>query len=81
MPVPRASLELPVTFDLGEITMPLGDVEGVEAGTVIDLPQDISNATVNMRVSGVLIAEGRLIAVGRRLGVCLTRVVEESSQG
>lgn len=74
MSAERSLLETPVTFDLGEITMKVQELERLQPGQVIDLPQDVAAATVALRVAGRRIAEGMLVAVGRRLGVRISRI-------
>lgn len=73
MSAERSLLEAPVTFDLGEINMKVQELERLQPGHVIDLPQDVAGATVSLRVAGRRIAEGTLVAVGRRLGVRISR--------
>jgi type III secretion protein Q len=70
----RAALEIPVTFDLGQLTVPLRDLEALHPGYLFDLPCEVANATVNLRVSGTLVAEGKLVVIGRRLGVRIATV-------
>lgn len=74
MSAERSLLETPVTFDLGEINMKVQDLERLQPGQIIDLPQDVAAATVALRVAGRRIAEGMLVAVGRRLGVRISRI-------
>jgi type III secretion system YscQ/HrcQ family protein len=70
----RAALEIPVTFDLGQLTVPLRDLERLQPGHLFDLPCEIANATVNLRVSGTLVAEGTLVVIGKRLGIRIASV-------
>lgn len=70
----RLPLETPVTFDLGEINMKVQDLERLQPGQIVDLPQDITATTVALRVAGRRVAEGTLVAVGRRLGVRISRI-------
>jgi type III secretion system YscQ/HrcQ family protein len=74
MSVERSLLETPVTFDLGEINMKVQELERLQPGQIIDLPLEVSAATVALRVAGRRIAEGMLVAVGRRLGVRISRI-------
>lgn len=71
----RWQVDVPVTFDLGELKIRLEDLERLQPGHIIDLPQDVSTAVVSVRVAGGTIAEGTLIAIGKRLGVRLTRIL------
>ena len=70
----RSALEIPVTLDLGELSLTLATVERLQAGQLFDLPQNAENAVVNLRVAGRIIAQGRLVAIERRLGVCIDKV-------
>jgi type III secretion system YscQ/HrcQ family protein len=69
-----APLEVPVTFDLGELQVPVQELERMQPGRLFELPQQVAQATVNLRVSGKLIAEGRLVTIGKRIGVRIAHV-------
>lgn len=75
------ALDIPVTFDLGEVAVALRDLERIQPGYLFELPQDAVHATVNLRVSGTLVAEGRLVAIGKRLGVRIALVRTRSVTG
>lgn len=79
--VPSArTLEVPVTFDAGEISVPLSQLERLQPGAVLELQQDIADSTIQLRVGNSLIARGALVAIGRRLGVRITHLyLEENS--
>jgi flagellar motor switch/type III secretory pathway protein FliN len=81
MSAERLPLETPVTFDLGEINMKVQDLERLQPGQIVDLPQDITATTVALRVAGRRVAEGTLVAVGRRLGVRISRICIGSQIG
>ena len=70
----RSALEIPVTIDLGELSLTLATIERLQAGQLFDLPQEAANAVVNLRVAGRLVAQGKLVAIERRLGVCIDQV-------
>jgi type III secretion protein Q len=79
--LPSRNLEVPVTFDLGELTLPLAQLERLQAGALLELPQDVSDSTIQLRVGNSLVARGALVAIGKRLGVRITRVyLEEREQ-
>lgn len=67
-------LELPVTFDLGELPFALHELDNIQPGYLIELPQNVTETDIRLRVSGSLFARGRLVVVGRRLGVQITHV-------
>jgi type III secretion protein Q len=81
MDAQRWQLEVPVTFDLGELQLQVADLERLQPGHIIELPQDISTATVSLRVADRCIAEGTLIAVGKRLGVRIATVIAQPAAG
>lgn len=74
MEIDIAKVELPVTFDLGEITLSLAELERLGEQHIIELPQEAADARVNLRVHGTCMAQGRLMVVGRRLAVRLEKV-------
>lgn len=77
---PSRNLEVPVTFDAGELTLPLSQLERLQPGALLELPHDISDSTIQLRVGNDLIARGALVAIGKRLGVRITHVyLEENS--
>jgi type III secretion protein Q len=81
MDAQRWQLEVPVTFDVGELQLQVADLERLQPGHIIELPQDISTATVSLRVADRCIAEGTLIAVGKRLGVRIAAVIAQPAAG
>jgi type III secretion protein Q len=81
MDAQRWQLEVPVTFDLGELQLQVADLERLQPGHIIELPQDVSTATVSLRVADRCIAEGTLIAVGKRLGVRISTVIAQPAAG
>lgn len=74
------NLEVPVTFDAGEISLPLAQLERLQPGALLELPQDISDSTIQLRVGNNLIARGSLVAIGKRLGVRVTHVYLEEHE-
>ena len=67
-------LEIPVSFDLGELRVPVRELEQLQPGRLFDLPQAVGESTVYLRASGELIAEGQLVTIGKRIGVRIARV-------
>lgn len=74
MSTERWRLDVPVTFELGTLSMKVDAMEQLQPGQIIDLPQDVATATVTLRVAGTRVAEGALIVVGKRLGVRIGRM-------
>jgi type III secretion system YscQ/HrcQ family protein len=81
MDAQRWQLEVPVTFDLGELQLQVADLERLQPGHIIELPQDVATATISLRVADRCIAEGTLIAVGKRLGVRIGAVIAQPAAG
>jgi type III secretion protein Q len=81
MDAQRWQLEVPVTFDLGELQLQVADLERLQPGHIIELPQDVATAIVSLRVADRCIAEGTLIAVGKRLGVRIGTVIAQPAAG
>jgi len=65
---------LPLTFDLGAITLPLTEIEQLGEHQILELGGEAANMRVNVRVHGTCIAQGSLMLVGRRLAVRLEKV-------
>lgn len=73
----RSTLEIPVTFDLGELQVPVQELERMQPGRLFELPMDAVDATVSLRVAGRIIAEGTLVTVGKRIGVRIAQVLTD----
>ncbi|MET0499564.1 MAG: FliM/FliN family flagellar motor switch protein [Steroidobacteraceae bacterium] len=67
-------LEIPITFDLGELRAPVQELEQLQPGHLFELPQPVGESTVYLRASGEVIAEGQLVTIGKRIGVRIARV-------
>ncbi|HWW03980.1 FliM/FliN family flagellar motor switch protein [Collimonas sp.] len=74
MHIDMNQLELPVSFDLGELSLPVSEIAHIVPDYVFQLPDEAADALVNVRVHGKLIAQGNLVLVGRRLAVRLTKI-------
>jgi type III secretion protein Q len=62
-----------LSFDLGEISLPLAALRELSAGQTFDLGRPLAGA-VRVRANGALVGEGELVEVDGRLGVALTRL-------
>ena len=74
-------LDVPVTFDLGELHLQTADLERLQPGNVIELQQDVATATVSLRIADRRIAEGTLVTIGKRLGVRISTVMAQREAG
>lgn len=70
------ALEVRVTFELDDRTMPLAQLKSLKSGYVIELDQPLNQSTVHIRANGALVGHGHLIAVGNKLGVRVSRFSE-----
>lgn len=70
-----SKLQLKLQFDLGEVMLSVGEIERLGPGYVFELPQEVADTEVLIKVHGQCIAIGEIMAVGRRLGVRITRLV------
>ena len=71
------SLEnIPVSleFDLGSLSVPLGELAALEPGYVFELPMRLEHARVVIRANGTPIGQGELVAAGDTLGVQLLSI-------
>lgn len=69
-------LPLRVVFDLGEISMPLGEVRRLQVGQSIELGHPLARA-VRVRINGMHVATGELVEIDGHLGVTLTAVARQ----
>ena len=67
-----------LTFDLGEISLSLAELEQFQTGSIVPLPetvQDPSQVEVAVRIAGVKIATGDLVQIDDRVAVRLNSVL------
>jgi type III secretion system YscQ/HrcQ family protein len=74
-PAQRATVQ--ITAVLGRVDLPWHALDAVEAGYVFELPCEPERSSVQLYAGRRLAGEGRLVSVGERLGVCVTRWHEE----
>jgi type III secretion protein Q len=74
------ALEVRVTFELDEQSMPLAELKALKSGYVIELDQPLNQSTVHIRANGALVGHGHLIAVGNKLGVRVSRFSENGNE-
>lgn len=63
------ALEVTLYFEVGDLTVPLGELRNVRAGHVFDLGQHLNRSVVRIVAHGNVLGKGHLVAVGDRLGV------------
>jgi type III secretion protein Q len=74
--------ELPVAldFELGSVTLALGQLAALKPGYVFNLPGRLDSARVLIRANGVKIGHGELVAVGDGLAVQLLAIDAEAGR-
>ncbi|WP_448661550.1 FliM/FliN family flagellar motor switch protein [Sphingomonas sp. CJ20] len=60
---------------LGAASMTVADLTGLAAGSVVALDAQL-NVAVDLRLNGVAVARGELVAVGDKFGVRLSEIVQ-----
>jgi type III secretion protein Q len=65
---PLEDLPIRISFDLGERSMPLHELQSLSPGYTFDLGRDLRQA-VQVRANGMLIGEGELVDIDGRIGV------------
>ncbi|MTW12633.1 hypothetical protein GM658_18650 [Pseudoduganella eburnea] len=76
----HTDIEVPVVFEMGQMVLPLAEIERLHADQTFELEQDASLATVTLSVFGSVIAQGKLIAIGSKLGVRIVRVAGSGNE-
>ena len=69
------NVDVKVETYLGETSMTIAQLNAIKAGGVIALDATL-NELVELRVNGVTIAHGELVAVGDKFGVRVTSVAQ-----
>lgn len=63
------ALEVVLRFEVGELSLTLGELKSLSPGHVFDLGQTLNRCDVRILAHGNLLGRGYLVAVGDRLGV------------
>jgi type III secretion protein Q len=70
LPIDRLDgLEVNLRFEVGDLSLSLGELKSIHAGHVFDLGQPLNRTTVRILAHGNVLGKGYLVAVGDRLGV------------
>jgi len=62
-------LEVNLRFEVGELSLTLGELRAIKPGHVFDLEQPLNRCEVRILAHGNVLGKGHLVAVGERLGV------------
>jgi type III secretion protein Q len=71
---PLDDLPVRVSFDLGERSIPLHELQSLAPGYTFDLGRDLRRS-VQVRANGMLIGEGELVDIDGRLGVVVNTLL------
>jgi len=63
------ALEVTLRFEVGELSLSLGELKSIRAGHVFDLAQPLNRSPVRILAHGNVLGKGYLVAIGDRLGV------------
>jgi len=63
------ALEVTLRFEVGELSLSLGELRSIRAGHAFDLGQPLNRSPVRILAHGNVLGKGYLVAVGDRLGV------------
>lgn len=63
------ALEVTLRFEVGELSVSLGELKALRPGHVFELPQPLNRSMVRILAHGNVLGKGQLVAVGDRLGV------------
>lgn len=70
LPIDRLdALEVALRFEVGDLSLSLGELKNIRPGHVFDLGQPLNRCTVRIVAHGNVLGKGHLVAVGDRLGV------------
>lgn len=62
-------LEVDLRFEVGELSLTLGELKRIQPGHVLELGQPLNRTPVRILAHGNVLGKGHLVAVGDRLGV------------
>ncbi len=68
-------LPIQVVFDVGELSLSLGELQALQVGQPLTLARPLSSA-VSLRVNGALIGTGELVDIEGELGVTITSLFQ-----
>ena len=68
-------LPIQVVFDVGELSLTLGELQTLQVGQPLTLSRPLSSA-VSLRVNGALIGTGELVEIEGELGVTITSLFQ-----
>jgi type III secretion protein Q len=70
LPIDRLdALEVALRFEVGDLSLSLGELKAIRAGHVFDLGQPLNRSPVRIVAHGNVLGKGHLVAIGDRLGV------------
>lgn len=79
-PAQLDALPVRLHFDIGQRTIPLGELCQLQVGQVLELARPLSQA-VNIRANGTLVGTGELMEIGGRIAVAITSLGRAQGAG
>jgi type III secretion protein Q len=76
---PLDDLPVRLSFDLGERTLSLHELQTLAPGFTFDLGRDVRQA-VQIRANGMLVGDGELVDIDGRIGVVVTSLVSRTER-
>jgi type III secretion protein Q len=76
-PVAADDLDIPVQFEIDTLALPLGQLNGLRAGYILDLPVPVTDARIRLTAYGQTIGFGQLVTIGEHLGVRITELAQD----
>ncbi|KVC92843.1 hypothetical protein WI77_12215 [Burkholderia ubonensis] len=80
-PVAIGTLEIPVSFEIDTVALPVDQLAAMRPGYVIELPRAPSDMQIRLIAHGQLIGHGELVSVGEQLGVRILQMAQRDDSG
>ena len=70
-PLAVADIPVKLTFDLGERSLTLAQLQSLQVGATFDLQRPLADGPVMIRANGALVGTGNLVQIDERIGVVI----------
>ncbi|WP_249279136.1 type III secretion system cytoplasmic ring protein SctQ [Bordetella genomosp. 5] len=70
-PLAVADIPVTLTFDLGERSVTLAQLQSLQVGATFDLQRPLADGPVMIRANGALVGTGNLVQIDERIGVVI----------
>lgn len=71
-------IEVPVQFEIGRATATLGQLQSMQSGYVFELAEKVDEPVI-IQVHGTPVGRGELVHIGDRIGVRVTKVIQNGN--